>query len=73
MTGVLESSAAERAGMLVGDIIIGSDGDATAPASSLTGRLEALRADEGLDLLVLRGGQAREIRVLAARRLPAAA
>jgi serine protease Do len=73
VTGVLENSPAEKAGVLVGDIVIGSDGDATAPASSLTEQLQGLRAGDGLNLLVLRAGQAQEIRVMATRRLPTAA
>jgi serine protease Do len=73
VTGVEQYSPAEQAGILAGDIIIGSDGDALAPPSSLIERLEGLRPDQGLELLILRGGKSQEIRARAGQELRPAA
>jgi serine protease Do len=67
VTGVAAGSPAERAGVLIGDVIIGTNGDALGPPSSLPQALGALQPDESIELLVLRGGQARTISVLAGR------
>jgi serine protease Do len=73
VTGVQPGSSAESAGVLPGDVIIGTDGDALAPVSSLAEAFEGLRPDEDIELLILRGGQACRLRIQAGRRLRPAA
>jgi S1-C subfamily serine protease len=58
---------------MIGDIIIGSDGDALAAPDSLTWRLRRLQPDESLQLTLLRGGRELTLEVLAGRQLQKAA
>jgi len=73
VTEVTAGGPANRAGVLVGDVIIGADGDALAAPHSLTGRLGRLRPDDSIELILLRGGQERRLRVLAGQQLEHAA
>jgi serine protease Do len=73
VTEVSARGSAESAGIVVGDIIIGAGGDALAAPQSLTGALARLHPDDALELMLLRGGQARTISVLAGRPLEKAA
>jgi serine protease Do len=73
VTNVRHGGPAEEAGVMVGDIVIGSDGDALAAPESLTWRLRRLRPDESLQLTLLRGGRELTLALLAGRELQKAA
>jgi serine protease Do len=67
VTGVTLGSPAEHAGLIVGDVIVGANGDASGPPSDLSRALAALQPDDEIELLILRGGAPRSVRVLAGR------
>jgi serine protease Do len=73
VTDVKSGGPAEAAGVMIGDIVIGSDGDALAAPESLTWQLRRLRADESLHLSLLRGGRELTLALLAGRQLQKAA
>ncbi len=73
ITSITAGSAAEQAGLLIGDIIVGTDGDALGPPSSLGQALSALHPDDAIELLLLRGGRLLTVRVQAGRPLAQAA
>jgi serine protease Do len=62
---VHDSSAAQRAGLIVGDVIIGIDGVA-GDLDALGERLTTLAAEQRIDLYLLRGGQPRTLSVITA-------
>lgn len=57
ITEVLENSAAERAGLLVGDVITAVNGEAVADAAALRDVIGSLRPRERVTLEVLRDGE----------------
>lgn len=63
VTGVEPGSLAERAGLLVGDLLIAVQGRAIAEAGHLVRVLRAARPDEALRLAVVRGGTRIELAV----------
>jgi serine protease Do len=67
ITGVAPDSPAERAGLIVGDVIVGANGDTQGPPSNLGQAFAALRPDDAIELQILRGGEPRTVRVLAGR------
>jgi serine protease Do len=73
VSGVVPEGPAQAAGVMIGDIIVGSDGDALAAPESLTWRLQRLRADELLHVTILRGGRELTLQLLAGRQLQKAA
>lgn len=60
---VKPNSQAERIGLLTGDILIHGNGLALRSAEELQAALEAAMAPDGPELLVLRGGELRALRV----------
>jgi serine protease Do len=68
VTGVEPESLAERAGLLVGDLLVEVQGRAIAEAGHLLRALRAARPDEALRLAVIRGGTRIELNVEHERR-----
>ena len=62
VTGVVGSSPAEAAGILIGDVIVALDGKVVEEAEALVTLLRADRTDTST-LTVLRGGEARDVAV----------
>jgi S1-C subfamily serine protease len=60
---VAPSSPAETAGLLIGDLIVGFDGEAVQDGEELVMRLRGDRVGRTLPLTVLRGGAALDVSV----------
>jgi S1-C subfamily serine protease len=65
---VSADAAADRAGLLVGDVIVSVDGATIAHANDLEDRLAALEAGGTIVLGLVRGGAAQNIRVVTGAR-----
>jgi serine protease Do len=61
VTGVVEGSPAEAAGLLIGDVIVALDGNVVEEPEALVTLLRAEPAAGGSKLTVLRAGDAREV------------
>ncbi|MGE0814727.1 MAG: S1C family serine protease [Vicinamibacterales bacterium] len=68
VTGVVEGAPAERAGVLVGDIVVAFDGAPVSDADDLVTRLRGARLDAPTSLDVVRGGQRVALMVTVAER-----
>jgi serine protease Do/serine protease DegQ len=64
--GVEPGSAAERAGLLLGDVILGINGQNVEGVDALRSTLRALPADSSAALRVLRGGTVKDLKALLA-------
>jgi serine protease Do len=73
VTSVSSDSPAEEAGLLIGDVIVGSGGDASAAPEAFSDMLADVAPGQALDLLILRGGSPRSLSIVAGRRLDKAA
>jgi len=68
VTGVVEGSPAEAAGILVGDVIVAFDGETVEEPEALVTRLRGDRANKAATLTILRGGEARDVTVTVGER-----
>ena len=68
VSGVAADAAADRAGLLVGDVIVSVDGATIAHANDLEDRLAALEAGGTIVLGLVRGGAAQNIRMVTGAR-----
>jgi S1-C subfamily serine protease len=68
VTGLVEGSPADSAGLLVGDVIVGFDGDAVQEPEQLVMRLRGDRVGKPVALTVLRGGTPQDVTVTVGER-----
>jgi serine protease Do len=68
VSSVAKGGPAQQAGLLVGDAIVGIDGQDVAQLEGVQARIEAGRPGAMLSLAVVRGGQRQEVAVLLADR-----
>jgi S1-C subfamily serine protease len=63
VTGVVEGSPAEAAGVLIGDVIVAFNGEAIQEPEALVTRLRGERVEKTATLTILRGGEVRDLAV----------
>jgi S1-C subfamily serine protease len=68
VTGLVEGSPADTAGLLVGDVIVAFEGDAVQDPEQLVMRLRGDRVGRPVTVTVLRGGTALEVAVTVGER-----
>jgi S1-C subfamily serine protease len=68
VTGLVEGSPADAAGLLVGDIIVGFEGDAVQEPEQLVMRLRGDRVGKAASLTLLRGSGAEDVSVTVGER-----
>jgi S1-C subfamily serine protease len=68
VTGLVEGSPADTAGLLVGDVIVAFEGDAVQDPEQLVMRLRGDRVGRPVTVTVLRGGTALDVAVTVGER-----
>ena len=68
ITGIVAGSPADTTGLLVGDIIVGFDGQPVQDAESLVTLLRGDRVGKAVTLTVLRGVKAQDVAVTVGER-----
>lgn len=63
IVNVVKGSAAEAAGLLIGDVIYEVEGKTIGSTLQLKGQLEALKEDSSINMVLLRGGEKKTIEV----------
>ena len=68
MTGLVEGSPADTAGLLVGDLIVGFDGEPVQAPEQLVMRLRGDRVGKAVAVTVLRGTAAQDVAITVGER-----